>query len=144
MTPTSNSIIEDAALRSSPGENQIRILWDGILDILLERVHHKSISNVELAHLIDELNLLLRAVKGSNGVWGSVVDVALFVVKRDVTIRDLRTNMEYNESTIYRALGRLEMAGVIVRTKGQGMAGLWTINRETCPVLYRASRSRSQ
>ena len=123
--------------------DEIRLLWDGILDILLERVNHKSISNVDLAHLIVELDLLLRAVKGLKGIWGSVVEVAMFLMKRDATIGDLRMNMKYNESTIYRALGRLEIAGVAARTKGQGMAGLWTINRERCPVLYRASRFRS-
>ncbi len=119
---------------------EIRLLWDGILDILLERIHHKSISVKELTHLTDELRILLRAVKGKNGVWGSVIEVAQILLERDATISDFRACLPFNESTLYRALSRLERSGFASHAKGESMARLWSINREKCPVLYRASR----
>lgn len=121
-------------------EDEIRLLWDGILDILLERIHHKSISLMELAHLTDELVILLRAIKGQTGVWGSVIDVVLQLLKEDVTVRDLRAELHYNESTIYRALTRLELAGFAVQRNDDFGSRRWTVNRDRCPVLYRASR----
>ena len=123
-------------------DEEIRTLWDGILDILLERVHNKSISLTELAHVTDELNILLRAVKGRSGVWGSVVDVALQLLRRDVTIRDLRAELHYNESTIYRALERLESVGFASQISDESGLHRWTVNSEMCPVLHRASRPR--
>ncbi|HEV2139343.1 MAG TPA: hypothetical protein VGR53_10935 [Nitrososphaerales archaeon] len=141
--PILNSALSaEDLLPAKANEDEIRLLWDGILDILLERVHYKSISIVELAHLIDELDIMFRAVKGRNGVWGSVIDVAMFLLKRDATINDLRSSLRFNESTLYRALSRLELAGLAVPSKGDGLARLWTLNREKCPVLYRASRLR--
>jgi hypothetical protein len=126
--------------RTKVGEEEIRLLWDGILDILLERIHHKSISIAELAHLIDELNLLLRAAKGRSGVWGSVIDVVLVLLRQDATITDLKNSTRYGESTLYRALSRLELVGFAIRMQGEGLGSRWTINGERCPVLFRASR----
>lgn len=125
--------------RTKASEDEIRLLWDGILDILLERIHHKSISVTELAHLIDELNILLRAVKGRNGVWGSVIDVALLLLRRDAAIGDFKAELRYNESTIYRALARLDLAGFSCACATSGPK-TWSISREKCPVLYRATR----
>ncbi len=126
-------------LQARTKDEEVRVLWDGILDVLLERIHHKSISLAELEHLVEELEILLRAVKGKNGVWGSVIDVALQLLRRDVTICDLRSELPYNESTIYRALGRLELAGFATSSSQEGSRN-WTLNREKCPVLSRASR----
>ena len=135
-------LTENVVPRTKANEEEIRILWDRILDILLERIHYKSISIFELTHLVDELNLLMRAAKGRGKIWVSVVDVALLLLKRDMTISELRTNLRFNESTLYRALSRLKLAGFATHSLGSGLGRVWTINRETCPVLYRACRSR--
>jgi DNA-binding transcriptional ArsR family regulator len=127
------------SLQKEEGQDEIRLLWDEILDILLERIHHKAISLTELAHLIEELEILLRAVKGRHGVWGSVIDIALQLLRKDVTIHDLISELSYNESTIYRALGRLELAGFATSNFQDG-SRCWTINKSRCPVLYRARR----
>jgi hypothetical protein len=140
MALLNSPVSEDGLLREKANEDEIRLLWDGILDILLERIHHKSISVVELVHLVDELNILLRAIKGRNGVWGSVIDLILILMRKDVTIRELRTELQYNESTIYRALTRLELAGFATRMDHDSLHQ-WTVNKVRCPVLYRASRS---
>jgi hypothetical protein len=140
MPALNSALIAEDLLSAKTNEDEIRLLWDGILDILLERIHHKSITIAELAHLVDELNILLRAVKGRNGVWGSVVDLVLILMRKDVTIRELRTELQYNESTIYRALTRLELAGFASRMERDGLQH-WTVNKVRCPVLYRASRS---
>jgi hypothetical protein len=121
-------------------EHEIRALWDGILDILLERINHKSIPIAELGHLNEELNILLRAMKGKTGVWRSVIDVSLILLRKDATARDLRAELPYNESTLYRALNRLEMAGfATVKESGDG-SRIWTVNSDRCPVLHRARR----
>lgn len=140
MSLQKGSLAENKPGRTKVAEDEVRLLWDGILDILLERVSHKSISVTELSHLIDELNILLRAVKGRTGVWGSVIDIALLLLKRDVTIRDLRAELPYNESTVYRALGRLESAGFALQLTDDDGLHRWTVNRDRCPVLHRASR----
>jgi len=124
------------------GDAEIRALWDHILDVLLERIHHRSISETELARLVDELNILLHAAKGRNGVWASVIDIALLLLERDISIRDLRTSLSYNEFTMYRAIERLCLAGIASPTTGETMGKVWTINRERCPVLWRATRQR--
>jgi len=140
MSVLKSSSSENESPRSKLHEDEIRLLWDGILDILLERIHQKSISLAELSHLIHELDDLMRAIKGKDGVWGSVVDVAVILLKRDVSICNLRAELCYNESTIYRALNRLEAAKIAKSIPGEGLATLWTINDDQCPVLYRASR----
>ena len=139
MSFLKGSLSEDAQLRPKTRDEEIRLLWDGILDILLERVSHKSISLAELTHLVEELDVLLRAVKGRNGVWGSVVDIAIQLMRKDVSIHDLRFELPYNQSTIYRALGRLELAGFAASKSEDGFRR-WTINRSRCPVLYHACR----
>jgi len=140
MTLLNNSLIEEEPLRTKAHEDEIRLLWDGILEILLERIHHKSISDRELTHLIDELDILMRAVKGKNGVWVSVIDIALFLLRRDATIGDLRAGLQFNESTLYRALSRLENAGFATILNSDEGHRRWTLNKDRCPILYRASR----
>jgi len=138
MSTVKLSIPEEELMQSRANVEDVRMLWDGILDILLERVHHKSISIVELAHIAVEVDILLRAIKGKNGVWGSVIDVASQLIKKDVCPRELISELPYNASTIYRALERLELTGFAVRPLDGSRC--WTINSEKCPVLYRATR----
>jgi len=127
QAPTKKS--EDAAIAE---------LWDRILDILLQRVNRKAIPDIELRHVVGEIKLILLAAKGRDSVWRSVIDVVISMLEKDCTIRDLRTSLPYNESTIYRALNRLESAGVIRSSRGKGLARVWTIDEKKCPVLYRA------
>jgi len=140
MSALKSSLSEDEPLRTNADEDEIRAIWDRILDILLERTHRKSIAIAELAHVIEELSLLFRAVKGRNGAWASVIEVSLFLLKRDATVSDLKASLPFNESTLYRALSRLELAGFAAHMEGRDLGRVWTINKEKCPVLYRASR----
>jgi hypothetical protein len=121
-------------------QEQVRALWDNILDMLLEQIGRKSIPLSELQHLVEELNQVLLASKGRRAIWGSVIDVILVLLKSDASIRDFRTQLPYAESTIYRALWRLESAGFAQARKGPELARVWTINSERCPVLFHASR----
>jgi hypothetical protein len=122
-------------------QDHIRRLWDDILNILLERVNDKAIPVSQLRHVTEELRLVLFATKGRSGLWASVIDVVLLLLKEDATIHVFRNQLPYNESTVYRALRRLELAGFATSMKSENSLGLvWTINKERCPVLYRASR----
>jgi hypothetical protein len=135
-----SSLSEGEILLKKGNEDEIRLLWDGILNILLERVHRKSISDSELTHLVEELTSLFRAVKGKNGTWGSVLDVTIVLLNRDASIHEFCIELPYNESTIYRALRRLELAGFAAIDGRVDERTKWTIDKTRCPVLYRASR----
>ncbi|HZW85623.1 MAG TPA: hypothetical protein VFE91_06980 [Nitrososphaerales archaeon] len=132
--------MEKSTRGTNPSNDEIRLLWDEILDILLERIHHKSISNAELSHLGEELNVLFRAVKGRRGAWDSVIDVALILLKRDTSVSAFRAELPYDESTIYRALARLESSGFATTTSSDDGLRRWTVDRNRCPVLHRATR----
>lgn len=69
------------------------------------------------------------------------MDVAFVLLERDARVDQLCVLLPYNQSTLYRALIRLEEAGFATRVKSRETAGaLWTINSAKCPVLYRATR----
>lgn len=120
--------------------DEIRQFWDMILDTLVDRIDRRTIPLSELKHVIEELRILLQSAKGRKSVWGSVIDVALVLLKHDVTVRDLRLEVACNDSTIYRALSRLESVGFTKQLSTGESLGRWTINKERCPVLYHASR----
>jgi hypothetical protein len=103
-------------------KEKVRQFWDEILDIMLERINRKSVPVKELAHVTDELRRILAASKGKLSIWGSVIDVALVLLTSDAQIHDFKRQTRYNESTIYRALARLEAAGFAEAQKGEDLA----------------------
>jgi hypothetical protein len=122
-------------------EDEIHKLWDNILQILIQQMNERSVPVTRVKHLTDELQLILSASKGSRDLWNSVIDVLLVLLESDATIKDFKQRLPYNESTIYRALSRLEAVGFAESKKRETLARVWTINKERCPILYRASRS---
>ncbi len=120
---------------------QVRALWDSVLDMLFVRMGYRSISIAELKHLKTEVRALLLASRGVGSAWKSVIDTALLLMEADSTVRRIETELPYSESTIYRALTRLADAGFAESFPCNEMGRSWSINREKCPILYLATRT---
>lgn len=116
-----------------------KILWDKMFETFFERMRFRTITIEEARHVIDEIILLLRAIKGYKNPWNSVIDVALYVLKQDVTTKQLLETYPYDRSTIYRALNRLAGIGFVIPVTND-VAEIWTINKERFPILFHASR----
>jgi hypothetical protein len=104
-------------------KEHVKQVWDEILDILIERMTRKSVPIYELKHLTDELQCILSASKGKKMAWSSVIDVARLLMRADATVGDFRSQLSYNESTIYRALRRLQSAWFCPTSKRRDDSG---------------------
>jgi predicted transcriptional regulator len=114
--------------------------WDEILDVLFHRFDRRFVKTSEMRHIVDEVKIVLNCIKGKKNNWKSVVDVVLCLLDGECNIASLKARLGYSEATIYRALRRLELAGFAIRLKSSGSSGhRWLINKERCPLLYRAT-----
>ncbi|MEM3368482.1 MAG: hypothetical protein QW193_01135 [Nitrososphaerales archaeon] len=120
-------------------DEEIKSLWDKVLESIFERLKYKTLTVNELRHLKDELLFLSYASKGKRS-WPSVIDVFFELIKEDISVKKLLGRLNYSESQIYRALKRLEAAGIAEQKPKEGLEKFWTINKFKCPVLYRATR----
>jgi hypothetical protein len=116
-----------------------KLLWDKMFETFFERMRYKTITIEEARHVIDEIILLLRAIKGYKNPWNSVIDVALYALKKDMTTKELLQTYSYDRSTIYRALNRLTAIGFLMPVT-QNSEEVWTINRDRFPILFHVSR----
>ena len=120
--------------------DRIRLLWDEILDILMERVGSQSVPRNDLRHLNKELHLILGASRGKKVIRTSVIDVLMVLLVSDGTIQDFSKKLTYNDSTIYRALETLECCGLAQPTRAGQLAHTWTIDKTKFPIIYAAVR----
>ncbi len=111
------------------------------MDILFERVEHRFVPVSQIRHLVPELRQLLSSSKGRKFLSNSVVNLMILMLEGDATIREMRLNMRCSESTIYRALAKLERIGFVEHTVDRQDTRRWTIGKKNFPILYCASRS---
>lgn len=129
-------IVDQTSLQSND-EVQAKVLWDKMFDALFDRIRYKTLTIEEARHVIDEVILLLRAAKGRERPWNSVIEIVAIILKRDVSTKEIMQICMYARSTVYRSLNRLKSVGFIVTKKDEDV---WTVNRDKFPILFYASR----
>jgi hypothetical protein len=130
---------EVPAVPASVDEEACRA-WGRILDIFFEQLMARGLPLYEARRVSTEIELLLKAVRGKKGTWASVVDVALQLLREDRTVHEMYLRLGCAESTIYRALRRLEQVGFATQMDSGRLNRPWTLNRTSFPILHRLTR----
>jgi len=125
---------------SSSDRDVLYQLWDEVLDILFERIERRYVPMALVKHLVPELRQLLSSAKGQKFLTNSVVNLIMVMIEGDATAGELRLGMHCSESTIYRALAKLERIGFLEPAVDRQNPRRWTIARKSFPILYCASR----
>lgn len=115
---------------------------DKFLDLIVNLAQQRLIPLNQASQVIKEVELIFKAAKGRKiGAWSSVLDVAAQLLKEDVSKKSLSKKLRYHDSTLHRALEKLEAAGFAKPSYNVGREKFWTINKERCPILYWITRS---
>jgi hypothetical protein len=121
------------------GLDDAKRLWDKMFESFFDRLRYKTLTIEEAKHIIDEIELLLRCIRGYNHPWNSVIDIVLCAIKTDISTRELLQTCPYDRSTIYRALNRLKAIGFLISVVHDSEE-VWTINRDRFPIIFHITR----
>lgn len=132
-------LLESEKAFASREHDKTETLWDEF-HRLSTRIRQGTLTLQEIRHLVDEIAILLNAMKGKNHAWISVIDVSILLLQKDMSANDLYYSLPYSKSVVYKAIQKLESIRFIVSKEIDGSEKIWTINREKFPVLYMASR----
>jgi hypothetical protein len=88
------------------------------------------------SELKKEFGRVFSAARGRFGYWKSVLETANLLLEQDYRAKEMKKLLPYKERVIYRALRRLYDTGFC-----QSNDGVWTIDKNNCPLLYWFSRT---
>lgn len=111
-------------------------------DIGIPIIEFRKTEEAPSVPLLGEIERMIRICKGKTYYWTPCIDVALLMLKEDVSVSKLmmkvkRNKSTYNKNTFQKCLQKLSLAGfAAIVVNSRSLEPVYTLNRDRFPLLY--------